>query len=90
MKEEKFPHSRKPSHKFVCGEFWNLRQHYNWAKKKKNNNPQITCLTATASGEVHHICHQRVGAGQGGAGCIMVLRVRIRPECPGDNLRELM
>ena len=23
--KEKFPHSRKPSHCQVCGEFWNLR-----------------------------------------------------------------
>ena len=32
--------------------------------------------------------HQRPGAGQGGAGCM--LRVRTGPECPEDNLRELM
>ena len=25
--KEKFPHSRKPSHRHVCGEFWNLRGH---------------------------------------------------------------
>ena len=24
MKEEKFPHGSKPSHRCVCGEFWNL------------------------------------------------------------------
>ena len=34
-----------------------------------------------------HVSHQRVGVEQGGAGCM--LRVRTRPECPEDNLREL-
>ena len=34
-----------------------------------------------------HICQQRVGAEQGGAGCM--LRVRTGPECPEDNLRVL-
>ena len=24
VKEKKFPHSRKPSHRWVCREFWNL------------------------------------------------------------------
>ena len=35
-----------------------------------------------------HIHGQRVQAGQGVAGCM--LRVRTGPECPEDNLRELM
>ena len=35
MKEEKFPNSRKPSHQWVFGEFWNLRGKHNWEKKKK-------------------------------------------------------
>ena len=29
VKEEKFPHSRKPSHRWVCGKFWNLRRQHN-------------------------------------------------------------
>ena len=49
MKEEKFPNSRTPSHRWVCGEFWNLRGQHNWERKK---NPQNRCLTATDSGEV--------------------------------------
>ena len=35
MKEEKFPHNRKPSHRWVCGEFWNLRRQRNWEREKK-------------------------------------------------------
>ena len=30
VKEEKFTHSRKPSHMCVCGKFWNLRRQHNW------------------------------------------------------------
>ena len=54
MKEEKFPNSRKPSHRWVCGEFWNLRGQHNWEGKKKNKqkSPQNMCLTTTPSGEV--------------------------------------
>jgi len=33
VKEEEFPHSRKPSHRQVCEEFWNLRRQHNWEKK---------------------------------------------------------
>jgi len=47
--EEKFPNSRKTSHRWVWREFWNLRGQHNWEEKK---NPQNTCLTATASREV--------------------------------------
>ena len=37
MKEEKFPNSRKPSHRHVCGEFWNLKGQHNQEEKKKKN-----------------------------------------------------
>ena len=51
VKEEMFPNTRKPSHQWVCGEFWNLRgQHIQEEKKKENT--QITRLTATPSREV--------------------------------------
>ena len=33
------------------------------------------------------ICHQQVGAEQGGVGCIV--KGRTRPECPEGNLRDL-
>ena len=51
MKEEKFPNSRKPSHLWLCGDFWNLRGQHNWKKKKKKKQ-QNTHLTAIPSGEV--------------------------------------
>ena len=48
VKEEKFPDSRKPSHRWVCGEFWNLRGQQNQEEKT----PQNMCLTTTPSREV--------------------------------------
>ena len=48
MKEEKFPNTRKPSHRRVCAEFWNLRGQHNGEKKT----PQNTRLTATSCREV--------------------------------------
>ena len=41
MEEEKFPHNRKPSYSWVCGEFWNLRGQHNQEKeRKKERNKQ--------------------------------------------------
>ena len=34
VKEEKFPDTRKPSHRWVCGEFWNLRGQHNREEKR--------------------------------------------------------
>ena len=87
--KEKFPNSRNPSHRRVCGQFWNLTGQYNQEDKK--NNPQNMRLNATPSGEVAQTLVSATserGATQGGLGCM--LRVRTRPECPEDNLRELM
>ena len=53
MKEEKFPNSKKPSHRRVCGEFWNLRGQYNQEEKKKS--PQNIRRTRTAIIEVAQI-----------------------------------
>ena len=50
--KEKFPNSRKPSHEWVCGEFWNLRGQSNWEEEKKKKKPQNMHLTLTSSGEV--------------------------------------
>ena len=33
VKEEKFPNTRKPSHRQVCGEFWSLREQHNREEK---------------------------------------------------------
>ena len=42
VKEEKFPHSRKPSHRSVCGELWNLRGQHNQQRKEKRKNIEYT------------------------------------------------
>ena len=31
--KEEFPNTRKHSHRWVCGEFWNLRGQHNWEEK---------------------------------------------------------
>ena len=36
VKEEKFPNTRKPSHWWVCGEFWSLKGQHNWEGKKSH------------------------------------------------------
>ena len=91
MKEEKFPNNRKPSHRWVCGEFWNLRGQHN-QEKGGGKSPQNTCLTATASKEVAQMLTSASGEqGQGreAQAASSVLRVRTGPECPEDNVREL-
>ena len=90
VKEEKFPNSKKPSHQRVCGEFWNLRGQHNW--EENTHTHTHTEYTPNhnfqwRSSPDAHIHHQRVGAEQGGMGCM--LRVNTRPECLEDNLREL-
>ena len=47
---DKFPHNRKPSHRHVCGELWNLKGQNNRGGRGKWT--QNTCLTTTTSGEV--------------------------------------
>ena len=37
--KEKFPNSRKPSHQWVCEEFWNLRGQHNQEEEKKKKQP---------------------------------------------------
>ena len=73
------------------GEFWNLRGRHNREKKKKT--PQNKRLTATASGEgtqVFAMATSKWGLGREAWAASSVLRVRTGPECPEDNLRELM
>jgi len=91
MKEEKFPHNKKPSHWHVCGEFWNLRGQHN--REEKKNTPQNMCLTVTTSREVAQMLtptRSKWGLCREAHAGSLVLRVRTRPECPEDNLRELM
>ena len=93
LKEKKFPHSRKPSHRRVCGEFWNLRGQHNQERKKKNT--QNTHLTPTASGKVAQMlvsATSKWGLGREAQAASLVLRARTRPECPekqskGANMR---
>ena len=71
IKEEKVPNSRKPSHRQVCGEFWNLRGQHNWEEKKKKN--QNMRPTATGNREVAQTlvsAASEQGLDWGGAGCI--------------------
>ena len=81
--KEKFPNTRKPSHQWVCGEFWNLRGQHNQEGKKAPPN----CNSQQRRNPDASVHHQGAGAEQGGKGC--TLRVRTRPECPEDNLRVL-
>ena len=82
--KEKFPNTRKPSHQQVCGEFWNLsREHNREGVKKKNtdyipNHNSQMLTSATSKGGLNR------------EGRASLLRVRTRPECPEDNLKELM
>ena len=88
VKEEKFPSTRKPSHQQVCGKFWNLGGQHNREEKKKN--PQITPLATTPSREVGWtLAFPTNKWGRDREERATLLRVRTRPECPEENLREL-
>ena len=43
MKEEKFPHNRKPSHRHFSREFWNLRGQNNQKEKRKKEKRNRIC-----------------------------------------------
>ena len=86
VKEEKFPNSRKPSHRWVCGEFWNLRGQHNWEGEKKNT--EYTCnrnAQQRSSPDMSATSEQGLNREVPAA----LLRVRTGTECPEDNLREL-
>ena len=85
---KKFPKSRKPSHRWDFGEFWNLRGQHNQEK----NTTQNMYLTTTASGEVVQMltsATSKWGLDKEERAASSVLRVRTRPECPENNQREL-
>ena len=59
MKEEKFPNTRKLSHRRVCGEFWNLRGQHNLEEKKfKNKDYTPHCNSHWRSSLDAHVCQQ--------------------------------
>ena len=68
-KEEKFLHNRKLSQACLWGSF-GISEGNITGREKKRQNPQNMCLTVTSSSEA---CsgQQRVGAEQGGMGCII-------------------
>ena len=89
--KEKFPNSRKPSHRRVCGEL-GISEGNITRRKKKKKSPQNTCLIATASREVAQglmspTSEQGLGGEAGVASS--VLRVRPGPDFPENNPREL-
>ena len=71
MKEEKFPHNRKPSHRHFSRELWNLRgKHRQKGKKKKNQNMHLTITTCRKVAQTL-VSISNEGAGQRGMGCII-------------------
>ena len=89
--KEKFPNTRKPSHQRFCGVFWNLRGQHNQEEKINKYNPQITCLTATPSGEAAQMFVSAISKqGLNREAWAALLRIRTGPECLEGNLRKLM
>ena len=93
VNKETFPHNRKPSHRCVCEDLWNLRRQHNWG-------------AGGGAGETHRIhtkpqlpvekwprdcasAQQQVGLGKEVQAASSVPRVRTELECLEDNLREL-
>ena len=61
VKEEKFPNTRKQSHKQVCGEFWNLRGQHNQEGKKKSTDYAPNHNSKQRSSPDAGIHHQQAG-----------------------------
>ena len=70
--KEKFPKTRKASHQWACGEFWNLRGEHNQEGKKKKKEKYTDYMSngnsQWRSSPDARICLQRAGAEKGGAG----------------------
>ena len=61
VKEKKFPHSMKPSHRLVYGEFWSLRGQHNQERKKRKPTeytPNFKYKQRRRSGPDAHIKYQ--------------------------------
>ena len=89
MKEKKLPHSRKPSHRWVCGELWNLRGQHNREEKKKTQNTQLTTTVSSEIAQKLMSTTSKWGLGRKAQTASLVLRLTTGPERPEDNLREL-
>ena len=95
--KERFPHSRKPLTGMSVVSF-GISESNTIRKERKETppTPPHTHLTVKLQVETEkwpdtHGHHQRVGTRQGGVGYLIgPLGVRTGPECPEDNLRELM
>ena len=61
--EQKFLNTRKPSHRWVCGEFWNLRgQHNQEGEKKKKTPDYVTSCNSQWKGSLDTcVCQQQWG-----------------------------
>ena len=93
VKEEKFPNSRKPSHRRVCGSFGisegnkTGRQTHTHTHTHTHTKYVPNCNCQWRSSPGARIRHQ--GLDKEARAASLVLRVRTGPECPKDNLREL-
>ena len=54
MKQEKFPHNRKPTHRHISGELLNFRGQPNQTHTHTHTHIQNIYLTPTTSGEAAH------------------------------------
>ena len=94
--KEKFPNSRKPSHRRVCGEL-GISEGNITRRRKKQNKTQNMCLTATASRKVVQMLTSATneqGLEREEWAASLVLRekdqaLRVKDHCPEDNLKEL-
>ena len=65
--------TRIPSHRWLCGELWNVRGQHNWEEKNKKINPTAYVPNSNSqqrSSPEARIHHQWAGAEEGGEGCI--------------------
>ena len=88
--KEKFPYSKKPSHRCVCGELWNPRGQHHQEKKKVPQNTSLTWTTLWDMAQMLTSSSTKWGPGKEAWAALLVLRVSSSHGCPEDNVRELM
>ena len=71
MKKDKFPNSRKPSHRQVHGEFGISEGNIDWETTTTHTHTEyaLNHICQWRSSPDTQVHHQRAGAGQGGVGC---------------------